>query len=257
MTEFTSAPRRPKPSKHSVSFQKNAIPPKSLSDRTVARSRKDPAVRVSLSSSSLVKEPDLPIPVEGQSPQPTTHRQNHLPRLNGRSAIMRCPEMPHRLASPFYRGGGAACGGYIDRPSEPCQQTFAKKCSDPTPSSRRPAQAPRNRGVSRRNGRPRVEKCQSKKRACPGARRNDPIKQGSKAEDRGRLAHRAGGWRPANGGGASPSPDQAPRPIVPIRYSPLATDGLTRPRTGPRGNSPSGPAACRAGRRTRTGRSCP
>lgn len=63
-------------------------------------------------------------------------------RLNGRSAIMRCPEMPHRLAGPLVRGSAAACGGYIDRAPEACQQTFAKKCSDPTSSSRRSARHP-------------------------------------------------------------------------------------------------------------------
>ena len=94
------------------------------------RSRKDPAVRVSLSSSSLVKEPDLAIPVEGLSPQPTTHRQNHLSRLNGRSAIMRCPEMPHRLAGP---GSGAAppCVSgdvpTLSRRRNPCGRFFFEK----------------------------------------------------------------------------------------------------------------------------------
>jgi hypothetical protein len=127
---------------------------------------------------------------------------------------------------PVRPGSDAACGGYIDRAPEACQQTFAKKCSDPTSSSRRSAPAPRNRGVSRRNAR--LGSKQVKARSGPDAsqgairlrdflsgRRNDrDCHRRLSAQDR-RLGAKGDHW-PGDRAKSRPAAAARPTAVVPF-----------------------------------------
>ena len=109
------------PNDHRVDLKR--VPPKSRpaaipKNCSLAKAaRKDPAVHVSLSSDSLVKQPG---PRGGPLPGwPGEHSKHQTADFSS--------EAGHRISvrsfggAPSHRGGGAPCGGYIGRPRSHCQ----------------------------------------------------------------------------------------------------------------------------------------